>query len=103
VEEIIEKIKALPLTEPWVNKATVNLIVDLLTKWDLNNAIVVRVMDGHCESLLRGSGLDLSSAYGSATQAFVKEFGFDLWAKVVTMANDHLAEEMKLQGNIPVQ
>ena len=103
MEEIIERIKALPMTEPWVNKATVNLIVDLLTKWDLNNAIVVRVMDGHCESLLRGSGLDLSSAYGSVTQAFVKEFGFELWAKVVEMAHERLAEEMKLHGDIPVQ
>lgn len=103
MEEIIERIKALPLTEPWVNKATVNLIVDLLTKWDMNNAIVVRAMDDHCETLLRGSGLELISAYGSATQAFVKKFGFDLWAKVVTMAHERLAEEMELQGNIPVQ
>ena len=103
MEEIIERIKAIPLTEPWVNKATVNLIVDLLTKWDRPNVIVVRVMDGHCESLLRGSGLDLSSAYGSVTQAFVKELGFDLWAWVVEMAHERLAEEMKLQGNIPRQ
>jgi hypothetical protein len=103
VEEIIDRIKALPLTEPWVNKATVNLIVDLLTKWDRPNAIVVRAMDDHCETLLRGSGLEIISAYGSATQAFVKEFGFDLWAKVVEMAHERLAEEMKMQGNIPVQ
>lgn len=87
MDEIIEKIKALPLTEPWVNKATVNLIVDLLTKWDKHNTIVVRAMDDHCETLLRGSGFDVIRAYDSATQAFVKEFGFGLWAKVVEVSH----------------
>jgi hypothetical protein len=60
-------------------------------------------MDGHCETLLRGSGLEIISAYGGVTEAFVKEFGFDLWAKVVTMAHERLVEEVRLQGNIPVQ
>ena len=103
MEEIIEKVKALPLTEPWVHKATVNLIVDLLTKWDKDNAIVVRTIDDHCEVFLQGTTHSLSSAYGVATEAFVNEFGFDLWAKVVSMAHERLAEKMKLQGDIPVQ
>lgn len=103
MEEIIEKVKALPLTEPWVNKPTVNLIVDLLTKWDERNAIVVRAFDDHCEAFLQGTTHSLSSAYGVATEAFVNEFGFDLWGKVVSMAHERLAEKMKLQGNISAQ
>lgn len=103
MEEIIEKVKALPLTEPWVHTATVNLIVDLLTKWDEHNAIVVRAFDDHCKAFLQGTTHSLSSAYGVATEAFVNEFGFDLWAKVVEMARERLTEKMSLQGNIPVQ